>query len=47
MLLPVPFSGRNRRDTVAFFSIASFVIVFIVCIIWATRPAHKGESRYH
>jgi hypothetical protein len=31
----------------AFFSIGCFVTIFIVGVIWATRPAHKNESRYH
>jgi len=46
MLLPSP-SGEIRRIILAFFAIGCFVTVFVIGIIWATRPAHKGESRFH
>lgn len=38
--------GTDEEDFVAFFAISCFVVVFVVGIIWATRPAHKGESRF-
>jgi hypothetical protein len=31
----------------AIISIASFVTIFIVGIIWATRPAHKSDTHNH
>jgi hypothetical protein len=40
-------SGGKGRITLAFFSIGSFLTIFIFGIIWGTRPAHKHESRYH
>jgi cbb3-type cytochrome oxidase subunit 3 len=45
MLLPSP-TGEKMEGALAFFAIGCFVTVFIVGIIWATRPAHKGESRF-
>jgi hypothetical protein len=42
----VALPGRKQGDIVAFFSIASFVAIFVIGIVWATRPAHEGESRF-
>jgi ABC-type multidrug transport system permease subunit len=47
MLLPSPFRAEVGDFTVAFFSIGCFVIIFVIAIFWATRPARKGGSRYH
>lgn len=31
----------------AFFSIGSFLAIFIVGIIWATRPVNRREAQQH
>jgi len=43
----VAFPGGKRRMILAFLSICSFVTIFIVGIIWATRPAKKDHSKEH
>ncbi|HUY82151.1 MAG TPA: hypothetical protein VMU92_10555 [Acidobacteriaceae bacterium] len=37
---------KLRRIILALFVIGCFVTIFVVGIIWATRPAHKGGSRF-
>jgi len=46
MLVPLPFGAETGENTVAFFSIASFITIFVVGIIWATRPARKQDSHH-
>ncbi|MGC2161442.1 MAG: hypothetical protein WA634_06020 [Silvibacterium sp.] len=31
----------------AFLSIGSFVVIFLVAILWATRPATKHDAEEH
>ncbi|MFZ0662993.1 MAG: hypothetical protein WAM66_09900 [Acidobacteriaceae bacterium] len=31
----------------AFISIGSFFVIFLVAILWATRPESKREARHH
>jgi hypothetical protein len=43
----VALPGRNRRVIVAFFSIGSFVVIFVVAILWATRPVSESDAARH
>ena len=44
MLIPCSFKVGTGENTLAFYSIASFITIFVVGIIWATRPARKHNS---
>jgi hypothetical protein len=46
MLEPSHLQAEIRRNKLAIFSIASFVIIFLVGIIWATSPAGKQNSHH-
>jgi hypothetical protein len=45
--LRYPVAVRNRRRLVAFISIGSFFVIFLVAILWATRPVSKREAQEH
>jgi hypothetical protein len=39
--------GWNRRRIVAFIAIGSFFGIFLVAILWATRPESKRDAKTH
>jgi len=39
--------SRNRRRVVAFISIGSFFVIFLIAILWATRPENKRDAQEH
>jgi hypothetical protein len=45
--LRYPVAVGNRRHVVAFISIGSFFVIFLVAILWATRPVSKREAQEH
>jgi hypothetical protein len=38
---------KGERKAVAYFALGSFVTIFIVGIIWATRPVSKPDEHHH
>jgi hypothetical protein len=40
-------ASENRRRAVAFISIGSFFVIFLVAILWATRPENKRDAQEH
>lgn len=40
-------SGAIQERYVAYFSIGSFVVIFTVAILWATRPESKRDAQTH
>ncbi len=37
----------QRSVTVAIFAISCFVVIFLIAILWATRPVDKKEPGSH
>lgn len=47
MLVPSPFRAEAGDLTVAYLSLCSFVVIFVVAIVWATRPESKKDAELH
>jgi len=45
--LRYPVAIKNRRRAVAFISIGSFFVIFLIAILWATRPESKRDAQEH
>lgn len=49
MLLASPILGLVQENmAMAFISIGSFFVIFLIAILWATRPEkHAHEAQHH
>lgn len=47
MLLASGFAGFIRSVIVAFLSIGVFFVIFLIAILWATRPESKRDAQTH